>query len=175
MTRIREGGSVARILLKDFDRLVAVITELATPADRDHGRRGRPGADGRRLADLVQLGLQHRIARVRIHLEAGRIVALEGSDEQDLLRGALLAGVLLVGDGGRGVAEETADTLGNADQRLARLRDDVLGEDQRLARLILERLEEGLALRDLLQLANGPDLVLQLAQARPMPVTSKTA
>ena len=31
MTRIREGGSVLRILLNDFERLVAVITELGTP------------------------------------------------------------------------------------------------------------------------------------------------
>ena len=107
-------------------------------ADRNHGRRGRPGAEGRCLADLVQLGLQDRIARVGIHLEARRVVALEGSDEQDLLGGALLTRILLVGDGGGDIAEETADTLGNAAQRLARLRDDVLGEDQRLARLILE-------------------------------------
>ena len=31
MMRMREGGSVARILLKDLPRLVAVITELAGP------------------------------------------------------------------------------------------------------------------------------------------------
>ena len=31
MMRMRDGGSVARMLLKDLPRLVAVITELAGP------------------------------------------------------------------------------------------------------------------------------------------------
>ncbi len=126
--------------------------------------RGRPEAIRPCLADLVELLLQHLVARVRIDVVPAGILALEGADLQQLLRPALLARVQRVRHGRRRVAEEASNALGNATERFSRLRDDVLGEHQRLGGLLLEGLQEDLAAGDISQLADGPDLTGELAQ-----------
>jgi hypothetical protein len=50
--------------------------------ERDLGRRRRPGAKRRRLADLVQLVLELLVARVRIRAEPSGVVALEARKEK---------------------------------------------------------------------------------------------
>ena len=73
MTRMREGGSVATILLKDWARLVAVITVLAVPEIGVMAAEAVQSLIGELLLGLDRPRKQHRGVGAPAYWDLGRI------------------------------------------------------------------------------------------------------